>query len=403
MPSIRRYGPALVTPQVSPRAELGRGREQTFAAFQDILGSANDFIRPAVEQVQTARGEQEALAAVDERGPQWGLRQLQGSSSTITIGESLRNRAMREGGGPTNEAVNAWLRYDNQNATRNKPISSKLEAALSFLPDMGISMEVYSGGQDAKGTGNRRTGSVRHDHGNAADVRFYKDGRLLSWENPGDIPLYQEIVRRARQNGVTGFGAGPGYMEPGAMHIGFGNPAVWGAGGKGENAPDWLRQAFGGVTDGETGQVRVPGVGGAVTVTGPGTPEDELETLNSSTFEPRMPFTVRDAAFNRAADRVITARAQSALEEGMRAAMQRADGDIGKLREEMESVRAQVMSELPQEMPGLATELQAQFDRGRIAAERQAIELSQRRVMARQEEALGQIVTTTRSEAGDWR
>jgi len=57
------------------------------------------------------------------------------------------------------------------------------------------------------------------------------------------------------------------------------------------------------------------------------------------------------------------------------------------------------MSELPQEMPGLATELQSQFDRGRIAAERQAVELSQRRVMARQEEALGQIVTTTRSEA----
>ena len=83
----------------------------------------------------------------------------------------------------------------------------------------------------------------------------------------------------------------------------------------------------------------------------------------------------------------------------MRAAMQRADGDLGQLREELESVRAQVMSELPQEMPGLATELQSQFDRGRIAAERQAVELSQRRVMARQEEALGQIVTTTRSEA----
>jgi hypothetical protein len=28
------------------------------------------------------------------------------------------------------------------------------------------------------------------------------------------------------------------------MHIGFGTPAVWGAGGRGSNAPDWLRQAY---------------------------------------------------------------------------------------------------------------------------------------------------------------
>ena len=86
MTQIRRYGPALVAPQVSPRPDLGRGREQTFAAFSEILSGANDFIRPAVTQVKQAQGEQEALADVEERGPQWGLRQLQGSTSTVALG-----------------------------------------------------------------------------------------------------------------------------------------------------------------------------------------------------------------------------------------------------------------------------------------------------------------------------
>jgi hypothetical protein len=29
------------------------------------------------------------------------------------------------------------------------------------------------------------------------------------------------------------------------MHIGFGSPAVWGAGGQGSNAPEWLRSGSG--------------------------------------------------------------------------------------------------------------------------------------------------------------
>ena len=74
---------------------------------------------------------------------------------------------------------------------------------------------------------------------------FTRNGQRLDWANPDDLPLFQDIVRQAKANGLTGFGAGPGYMQPGSMHIGFGNPAVWGAGGKGANAPDWLREAYG--------------------------------------------------------------------------------------------------------------------------------------------------------------
>lgn len=138
-----------------------------------------------------------------------------------------------------------WLTYANQNATRNLPLSPDLVRAMSFLPELGVRMEVFSGGQPAAG-GGARVGSVRHDHGNAADVFFYdQNGRRLDWSNPNDLPIFREIVRRARAAGVTGFGAGDGYMQQGSMHIGFGAPAVWGAGGRGTNAPDWLREAFG--------------------------------------------------------------------------------------------------------------------------------------------------------------
>lgn len=144
----------------------------------------------------------------------------------------------------------AWLRYSNQGAKRNLPISNELVSAMGFLEDMGVQMEVFSGGQVTKeearqGKGSR-TGSVRHDHGGAADAFFYKDGRKLDWKNPADVPVFQEIVQKARGAGVTGFGAGDGYMQAGSIHIGFGNPGVWGANGNGENAAKWLQEAFNG-------------------------------------------------------------------------------------------------------------------------------------------------------------
>ncbi|WP_020187789.1 phage tail length tape measure family protein [Methylopila sp. 73B] len=137
-----------------------------------------------------------------------------------------------------------WLSYLNQGATRNQPLDPKLVKDFSFLAEKGIKMEVFSGGQPGIGEGGARVGSTRHDHGNAADVFFSQNGRRLDWNNPADVPVYQDIVRQARANGVTGFGAGPGYMQPGSMHVGYGAPGVWGAGGEGANAPGWLRSAY---------------------------------------------------------------------------------------------------------------------------------------------------------------
>lgn len=143
-----------------------------------------------------------------------------------------------------------WLRYSNSGATRNDPLHPNLVAAMSFLPQMGITMNVVSGGQEAAGEGGARTGSTRHDHGMAGDVDFYKDGRKLDWNNAADLPILVQIVQTAKARGVTGIGAADDYMGAGRFHIGFGNPGVWGAGGKSANAPEWLRAAYAGVPAG---------------------------------------------------------------------------------------------------------------------------------------------------------
>lgn len=138
-----------------------------------------------------------------------------------------------------------YITYSNQNATRNEPISDDLLKRLKYLQDMGITANVFSGGQESNEPG-VGTGSTRHNHGNAADVFFYKDGRKLDWGNPDDLPTFEQIVSQGKANGITGFGAGPGYMQQGSMHIGMGAPGVWGADGKSKNAPDWLKAAFNG-------------------------------------------------------------------------------------------------------------------------------------------------------------
>lgn len=142
-----------------------------------------------------------------------------------------------------------WLKYSNQNAVRNDPLDARLVAAMSFVKDMGVTMDVISGGQESNKPG-EGTGSTRHNHGMSADVDFYKNGRKLDWNNPADLPILVQIVQQAKANGITGIGAGDDYMGAGRFHMGFGSAAVWGAGGKGANAPQWLVDAYNGVDAG---------------------------------------------------------------------------------------------------------------------------------------------------------
>jgi hypothetical protein len=76
------------------------------------------------------------------------------------------------------------LIYRNTNAIRNKPITPKLFREISdgisrvYGPD--VQGVIYSGGQDSKGKGTRRTGSIRHDKGHAADVHLYRGNTLIT-------------------------------------------------------------------------------------------------------------------------------------------------------------------------------------------------------------------------------
>lgn len=219
----------------NPLSNFTQAAPPTGGAFRLMAELADDAYR---QLVPAAQKEMEALGS--GVGREIAKQQIGDPAGAVTV-------STMGGPGPvTPDPGGGWLLYSNQGATRNKPLSGELQTAMSFLPEMGVSMEVFSGGQDGIGEGDQRTGSTRHDHGNAADVFFYKDGRRLDWANDADRPVFEEIVRRGKAAGLTGFGAGPGYMQAGSMHLGFGNPGVWGAEGSGANAPDWLRMAYDG-------------------------------------------------------------------------------------------------------------------------------------------------------------
>lgn len=227
-----------------------------FRLMAELADTAYGFLKPG------AIAEQEAAGAA--LGSEIARQQIGDPKGAFTVSRMNRPAgpnqgladdvmgAIGQGDGGHDHSIHAgqshgdWLQYENKGAIRSQPLNDKLVGALSFLPELGVQMKVVSGGQAAAGSGGARTGSTRHDHGNAADADFYKDGRKLDWNNPDDVPVFQQIVQRARANGVTGIGAGDDYMGAGRMHIGFGSDAVWGAGGKGENAPAWLREAAAG-------------------------------------------------------------------------------------------------------------------------------------------------------------
>lgn len=182
-----------------------------------------------------------------------------------------------------------YIKLANQGAKRNLDISPQLRQALAFLPELGVTAEVFSGGQSSKeefanGTAKSRgyTGSTRHVHGEAGDFFFYRNGKRLDWSNPQDLPIFEEIVRRAKANGVTGFGAGAGYMQPGSIHIGFGTPGVWGAGGKGDNAAQWLRNVYNNAGQGSIPVDQEAALAGVVN-SGTGPTPDQLMTSPTST------------------------------------------------------------------------------------------------------------------------
>lgn len=113
-----------------------------------------------------------------------------------------------------------------QNGIRSLPISDKLMQVLQkAASDAGVDVRVTSGGQPGYPQG-PRTGSTRHDHGNAADLDLLVNGKVLTDQNPEDVAIKKKFVQAATAAGATGIGAG--YMGPTKIHVGFGTPATWG-------------------------------------------------------------------------------------------------------------------------------------------------------------------------------
>jgi hypothetical protein len=120
-------------------------------------------------------------------------------------------------------------------AVRSKPISKKLENVLEYAArKANVEVDVYSGGQPAKGTSRARVGSTRHDLGNAADIRLYsvdEKGKRsrVSFTSKSGRKTYQTFIEAAAAAGATGIGAGTEYMGAESIHVGFGKRADWGS------------------------------------------------------------------------------------------------------------------------------------------------------------------------------
>tara|TARA_B100000963_G_scaffold45112_2_gene33598 strand:+ start:1477 stop:4230 length:2754 start_codon:yes stop_codon:yes gene_type:complete len=138
---------------------------------------------------------------------------------------------------------------------RKLAVASDLSQMLTNVAaETGVDIQVRSGGQDDT-TGRPGGASRRHDNGHAADVALYvgtgSNRRRLRSDRAEDLPFIQSVFESARKQGVTGFGAGNGYMGNNVFHLdnaakyGQGTVAVWGGYAKKRvTAPQWL-QTFG--------------------------------------------------------------------------------------------------------------------------------------------------------------
>lgn len=155
---------------------------------------------------------------------------------------SPKNPAAGKGSGSVRYSAN----FKNQ--IRNKAIKPALMKILqSASAATGLTVEIFSGGQDVKGKGSRRTGSTRHDGGNAADVYLFDEkGNMLNTK--GDDPRVVDFVAACKRAGARGLGAAPGYMNSVGIHVDLvgasqGGGVMWGAGGTG-SPPQRIAQAF---------------------------------------------------------------------------------------------------------------------------------------------------------------
>lgn len=137
----------------------------------------------------------------------------------------------------------AKVKMANQGAIRNDPLKPELQqqlsAAASAVGD-DIDVVVHSGGQEDNHA--HGTGSTRHNHGGAGDMRLSRNGQILPFNQNRD--LYIKFSENLAAAGVTGIGIDEG---KGYIHAGGGSVAAWGygaRGGKGEYLPADFAEAI---------------------------------------------------------------------------------------------------------------------------------------------------------------
>jgi hypothetical protein len=136
-------------------------------------------------------------------------------------------------------------------ATRNKPITAKLERILDAAARAaGVDRVVVGSGGQPAAPGTPRKGSTRHDNGRAADFKLYQGGKVLTFTDAAAPPAVVRFITECARLGANGIGASVKYMGPETFHVGFGlSPSdhahvVWGgAKATSAGAPAWLREA----------------------------------------------------------------------------------------------------------------------------------------------------------------
>lgn len=109
------------------------------------------------------------------------------------------------------------IKYTNQGAIRNKPVTpeleTKLDIAVSAVLGTGYTVEVYSGGQE----GDKKVGSIRHNTddqglGLAADVKIF--------DTEGNQVKDTKVLNKLKDYWInSGYGSVGTFMEERGMHF----------------------------------------------------------------------------------------------------------------------------------------------------------------------------------------
>lgn len=200
-----------------PLAGNLKGTGGLFGNFSKALSPASSSSPASAVKSISQAAEQTFAATLGtvERAPLAPIQDtVEGLRGTLSDTVKTAFAPVTEAVKPTGDML-AALKYTNQGATRNMKLDAALETkireAVGAVYGKDYVADVYSGGQAAKGTGDRRTGSTRHDLGNAADV-YVRDpmGNKVTGDDLGPLAQYWQ----AKEYGGTGL-----EMRGGGIHL----------------------------------------------------------------------------------------------------------------------------------------------------------------------------------------